>query len=129
MFGDYLRRAREAKGITLQEAADRLSLHKSTLHRYESSEIQQIPPDKLEQLTSLYDTSASSLMNLPESWSQIHRQGFYIRMLPYASHASPHKEISLQSKYETLDARAKGLIRSLIEEEYARSHLFTATLP
>jgi len=121
IFGDYLRTAREAKGITLQEAADRLSIHKSTLHRYESSEIHRLPADKLEQLIAFYGTSASALLNLPIGWSQIHQQGFYTRILQYSSYTNPHKELPLWSKYEALDARAKGLIRSLIEEEYARS--------
>ncbi|MDO4581789.1 MAG: S24 family peptidase [Bacillota bacterium] len=62
MLAQNLRRARQARGLTLEQVASNLHIERSTLCRYESGDIANIPPARIEALAKAYGLSPAELM-------------------------------------------------------------------
>ena len=118
-----IKRARLATGISLEDAAFFLSVHKTTLQRYERGELP-IPRKLLPDLTRLYRIPAEELFHF-QNMDFCIKCGFYIfHWQP--SRASPHPELlsylealsipgeeALLSCFRRLDGRAKHQIYAL----------------
>ena len=53
---------RKEKKLTLDELAERVGTSKQTIHRYEKGIISNIPPEKIERLATVLETTPSELM-------------------------------------------------------------------
>ena len=62
MIANKLKELRKARGLTLEELAEKVGTSKQTIHRYENGVITNIPPEKVEILASALSTTPSHLM-------------------------------------------------------------------
>lgn len=60
--GDRLRALRENAGLTLEEAAERLSITRQAIYKYEKNIVTNIPSDKIEALAKLYNSTPEYIM-------------------------------------------------------------------
>lgn len=60
--GQRLKQARELKQITLEEAGNKIGVHKSTILRWENGETEKFKISMLEALANLYDVNPAWLM-------------------------------------------------------------------
>ena len=67
MFSENLKRIRKARGLTLEELAERLGTSKQTISRYERGVISNVPPEKIEQLAGALETTPAELMGWGKS--------------------------------------------------------------
>lgn len=58
-IGEKIKQARLAKGLTLQEVADKMSLTQGTLSKYENGDIKNIPNTRLKKLSKILDVDIS----------------------------------------------------------------------
>ncbi len=66
MICKSLRELRKARGLTLEEVAQRLGTSKQTIQRYETGIISNIPRDKVEALARVLGTTPAALMGWGE---------------------------------------------------------------
>ena len=118
IIGKNLKSARLHAGFTLEEAARLTHVHKSTLHRYESDEIKNIPLAKLRLLAGIYRTDLGSLLGFPEPEQE--SGGFPRRMLAYAERKSLPSEQHILDKYRRLDTHSKHLINLMLDIQFIR---------
>ena len=62
MLSEKLKELRKAKGLTLEELAEKVGTSRQTIHRYENGIISNIPREKIESLATALDTTPQSLM-------------------------------------------------------------------
>lgn len=62
MVSNKMRELRAAKGLSLEDLARELGTSRQTIHRYERGTISNIPPEKIEKLAKVLDTTPASLM-------------------------------------------------------------------
>ncbi|MBP3401688.1 MAG: helix-turn-helix domain-containing protein [Clostridia bacterium] len=62
MLPNKLKEMRKAKGLTLEDLAEKLGTSRQTIHRYENGTISNIPPEKVVLLAEALDTTPASLM-------------------------------------------------------------------
>lgn len=62
MIGARIRLKRKENGYTLEEVAQKLGVSKQTVQRYETGVIANIPSDKIELLSELFNTTPAYLM-------------------------------------------------------------------
>ena len=60
--GKTIKGRRLSLGYTLEELATRVGTSRQTIHRYETGEISNIPPEKIEAIAKALDTTPSHLM-------------------------------------------------------------------
>lgn len=65
--GDRIRKQRELIGMSQIELAEKMSVSKQTLYKYEMNKITNIPSDKLEKAASALGVTPSYLMGWDES--------------------------------------------------------------
>ena len=65
-FGDRLRAARKARGLTQTELGEKCGTIKQTIFKYEKSIVTNIPSDRVEQLAEALDVSPGYLMGWEE---------------------------------------------------------------
>lgn len=63
---ENIKKLRLDSNFTLEELAQKIGIGKSTLHKYESGEIYNIPHDKIELLAKALNTTPSNLMGWDE---------------------------------------------------------------
>ena len=61
-IGERIRKLRESRGISVIELADKLGKARSTIYRYESDEVQDMPITVLEPLAEALETTPAYLM-------------------------------------------------------------------
>ena len=66
MISTELKARRTAKGLTLEALAERIGTSKQTIHRYETGQISNIPPEKVEALATALETTPAALMGWQE---------------------------------------------------------------
>ena len=66
MISEELKKHRKALGMTLEELAERIGTSKQTIHRYENGTISNIPPEKVEALATVLQTTPAALMGWRE---------------------------------------------------------------
>lgn len=62
MLAKNLKRMRKEKGITLEALASAIGTSRQTVHRYENGIITNIPPEKVEAIARVLETSPTELM-------------------------------------------------------------------
>ena len=62
MISNKLHELRKSKGLSLEDLARELGTSRQTIHRYERGTISNIPPEKVERLAKVLDTTPASLM-------------------------------------------------------------------
>lgn len=62
MLSNNLRKLRKGCGLTLEEVAEKIGTSKQTIHRYENGVIANVPPEKVEALARVFDTTPAELM-------------------------------------------------------------------
>lgn len=108
-IGDRIRRQRENLGLTQTELAEKVSISKQTLYKYEMNIITNIPSDKLEHIGKILDVSPSYLMG----WKEIEeKKGITINVLGRVAAGIP-----LEAVEEIIDTEE-------ISEELARTGEF-----
>ena len=60
--GDRLRALRENAGLTLEEVAERLSITRQAIYKYEKNIVTNIPSDRIEALAKLYHSTPEYIM-------------------------------------------------------------------
>ena len=60
--GNNLRKARLAKGITLEEAGKAIGVQKSAVLKYENGSVTNIPVERIQKLAKLYGVSPADIM-------------------------------------------------------------------
>lgn len=68
---DNIKLYRQKSGLTLQELADKINISKSTLHKYESGKITNIPSDKITNMANIFNISPAELMGWTDVMGQI----------------------------------------------------------
>lgn len=101
-----IKQRRNELNMSYQELADKTGLSKSTLQRYETGSIKNMPLDKLEELAKALDVKPSYLMG----WSEKPSEGFQITL--------PEKEIL--HKYRSIDEKGRHTVSTVLEMEYNR---------
>ena len=66
MLGENIRKAREALGISQTDLAERISVSKQTLYKYENGIITNVPSDKIEKIALICGVSPAYLMGWDE---------------------------------------------------------------
>lgn len=104
--GERIRQRRKQIGLSVAELAEKLGENKSTIYRYENSEIENLPLDILEPLAKILKVSPSFLIGWEdENW--IKREnigGLTIKKVIQLSHAlevSPEKMIEMLLKLKS----------------------------
>lgn len=64
---ENIKKYRLGKEMTLDDVANKLGVSKPTIQRYESGVIVNIPPDKIEKLAEIFNTTPSELMGWEDS--------------------------------------------------------------
>ena len=115
--------ARIKSGYSVQDAARFLSIHKTTLQRYERGDCP-VPQNLLPAISKLYHISPSSLFGLSET-EYLFKKGFYIfywqpsrasphpEILSYMEAFSPAQEENLLFYFRCLDERARRQLLGL----------------
>ncbi|MDB8437285.1 XRE family transcriptional regulator [Turicibacter sanguinis] len=91
MLKENIKKLRKANCMTLEQVADYIGVKKSTLQRYESGVISNIPSEKIEKLSECFDVSPSVLMG----WDVIDNTGG--RAISGMTIDSQDKKYTLQS--------------------------------
>lgn len=65
-IGERIKHRREELGLSVEDIAQKLGKHRSTIYRYESDEIGNLPADVLEPLASVLQTTPAHLMGWEE---------------------------------------------------------------
>ncbi len=68
--GDKLKEARIEKGLTLQQLGKLIGVSHATLSKYESGDIENIPPNRIEDLARVLEISPSYLMGWEDSFTK-----------------------------------------------------------
>ena len=71
MIANNLKNLRKARGLTLEELAERVGTSKQTIHRYENGIISNVPPEKVEALAKVLEVTPAELMGWEEGLSNI----------------------------------------------------------
>ena len=71
-IGDRIRFLREQYKMTLEEVASYIGVGRSTVYRYETGEVTNIPSDKIEGIARLFSVSPAYLMGWTEDSSKEH---------------------------------------------------------
>lgn len=71
MIGARIRLKRKENGYTLEEVAQKLGVSKQTVQRYETGVIANIPSDKIELLSELFNTTPAYLMGWDSNVAKI----------------------------------------------------------
>ena len=93
-----LRRARINAGYTINEAAEILKIHPSTISRYETGRVKQIPKPALTRLQELYNEKEQSVFQEASA---------YLKPL----------SADIAAEYDRLDERGQKLVSALIRME------------
>ena len=94
---------RKEKKLTLDELAERVGTSKQTIHRYEKGIISNIPPEKIERLATVLETTPSELMG----WESISAPPYKnviplsTKKLPILGKISCGKPIYAQEEHES----------------------------
>lgn len=98
---DKLKKRRQELNLSLNEVAKRLEISKTTMSRYESGAIEQIPYDKITKLTKILETTPGWLLG----WESL---------------SISEAEKSLIENYRDLDEYGKSMVGCVIEIEKCR---------
>ncbi len=65
-IGEHIKEIRKARGLSVEEVAEKLDVSVSTLYRYENSSISKIPIDVIDKLSTVLGVSTGELMGNSE---------------------------------------------------------------
>ena len=65
-IGERIKEIRKARGLSVEEVAERLDVSVSTLYRYENSSISKVPIDVIDKLCSILGVTTGELMGNSE---------------------------------------------------------------
>ncbi len=65
-IGERIKEIRKARGLSVEEVAEKLDVSVSTLYRYENSSISKIPIDVIDKLSTVLGVSTGELMGNSE---------------------------------------------------------------
>lgn len=104
--GDRIRQRREEKGLTQDALAEKLSMNKSTVTRYESGAIEKIKLPVLEKLAEALDVKLSWLTGESDSAeaSVLHSKSVKIPVLGYVPAGVPVTAVEDVLDYEEISA-------------------------
>ena len=112
MLPNKLKELRRARGLTLEELAERIGTSRQTIHRYENGIITNIPPDKVVSLAEALGTTPSSLMG----WESDDIFGRYDNIMPISTKGLPilgsiscGKPIYAEEEHESFAATGTNL--------------------
>lgn len=74
IFNERLHRAREGKGLTMEELASRLKMNKSTIQRYESGTITNVKLPVVEAIAKVLDVNPDWLLGKTNNASIVNDQ-------------------------------------------------------
>lgn len=97
-----LKEKREAKGLTLEEAANEIGISKVTLHRYEKLQILNIPAENIEKLAKLYGTTPKYIMGWTDDDGVTPKEELSSRFRWIARNASKMEEAQLKKLQELM---------------------------
>ena len=103
--GDRIKEIRNKLGMSQVDFADKISVSKQTLYKYENNIITNIPSDKIEAVSKIGNVSPAYLMGWDEplEYKQISKQ-----------------EQDHLNKYRLIDDKGKHTVDTVLEMEYNR---------
>lgn len=104
-FGNYLKRAREAKGFTLRAVEERVGISNAFLSQLESGKVKQPSPVMLHKLATLYDVSYETLMEVAGYPVPRPQEGTDRFVLGRLGRVTPEEELDLQEYLAFLRSR------------------------
>jgi len=113
-LGSKLRQARLDSGYTLEQAGPALHIHKTTIHRYETEELN-IPLHRLYRLLSLYYSGKALPPEEPQADSAA-CESLQRRVMHYCSAASSH--LNWWNLYRRLSICGKEFVHLMIAVQY-----------
>ena len=124
--GERIKYAREIKGVSQTELANKIKIRKQNLYKYENNIITNIPSDKIESIAIYLGVSPAYLMG----WENIDNSSKTHSKSPYksgidASEITDVKKMHLLNNYDFLNERGK---EKLLEysEDLVNSSLYIA---
>lgn len=103
--GDRIKEIRNNLGMSQVDFADKISVSKQTLYKYENNIITNIPSDKIEAVSKIGNVSPTYLMG----WDE-----------PLAYKPISKQEQDHLNKYRLLDDKGKHTVDTVLEMEYNR---------
>lgn len=106
-----LKDRRTSLGLSYQELADKASMSKSTLQRYETGQIKNIPIARLQALSTALEMDPNELIGVkPPKPSNV---------IPLKS-SLPEETLRIAQRYDTLDRHGKTVVNVVLTEEEKR---------
>ncbi len=103
--GDRIKEIRNKLGMSQVDFADKISVSKQTLYKYENNIITNIPSDKIEAVSKIGNVSPAYLMGWDEP----------LEFKPISKQEQDHL-----NKYRLLDDKGKHTVNTVLEMEYNR---------
>lgn len=129
---NHLRKARINSNLSLTDAAMKLNMSKSMLHRYEFSPISKVPCSIINKLAAFYQVTPSQLLNYEQNClyssedlsliliNSIPLPSSHRHFLSYYERCSSLSVKNLIKQYQALDIRGKHMVSLIIRTEYNR---------
>lgn len=112
-IGNRIRKRREECGMSVVELAEKLGKARSTVYRYESDDIQDMPITVLEPLAEALDTTPAYLMGWHDDknsvFKSVHFENVYTE--------TPNSENTMTVYFDKFEFALYGEIRELDEED------------
>ncbi len=111
MKSTKLKELRKAKGMTLDELAEKVGTSKQTIHRYENGTIANVPPGKIESLAAALGTTPSELMGWEDEPSAYVKNASPISMkrVPMLGDIACGMPIYAEEKHESFMMAGDGI--------------------
>lgn len=103
--GDRIKEIRNKLGMSQVDFADKISVSKQTLYKYENNIITNIPSDKIEAVSKIGNVSPAYLMG----WDE-----------PLENKPISKQEQDHLNKYRLIDNKGKHTVDTVLEMEYNR---------
>lgn len=105
VVGDRIKEIRNKLGMSQVDFADKISVSKQTLYKYENNIITNIPSDKIEAVSKIGNVSPAYLMG----WDE-----------PLENKPISKQEQDHLNKYRLIDNKGKHTVDTVLEMEYNR---------
>lgn len=118
--GERMKKLRKENGLTLEDLAQMLGKNKSTIHRYEKGEIENLPLASLEPIATALKTTPAYLMGWEddeiETSNEIKKESddFYDDMESKMSLYLPEEEVEIIKQYRASDETTREIIRKIL---------------
>ena len=109
-FGDRIRLRRKELGLSVDDIADALGIHRSTVYRYESDEVEKLPISALEPLSHVLKTTPAKLLGFEDSALKISESAGTNQDCFFVADLSPEERETIELMRSNSEARAQIML-------------------